>query len=183
MAFEQIDVVEQVETKKTFMGRGKDFCKKHKKEIFITIVVIAGAAVGGAVLVKNKGRIAEYIKGVDRADVATGVVPAVSEFLPGTEINRDILERKTGEMLTATKLGSLVGLSAQKVNKRLIDAGLHKPYGTNLYELTEAGKYLGVMIKNKDVPSGYNVPINGEWDRIVLEAICTPEELSKKSSK
>lgn len=183
MAFEQINVVEQVEPKKTFVGRSKDFCKKHRKEIFITIVAIAGAAVGGAVLAKNKEKIAEYFKDADCTDVVTGALSTVSEFLPGTEIHRDILERKTGEMLTATKLGSLVGLSAQKVNKRLIAVGLQKPYGTNLYELTEAGKYLGVMIKNKDVPSGYNVPVNGEWDRIVLEAICTPEELSKMSSK
>lgn len=177
MAFEQTNVVEQVETKKTFVERSKDFCKKHKKEIFITIVVIAGAAVGGTVLAKNKDRIAEYFKNVDCTDVVTGVVPAVSEFLPGTEINREILERKTGEMLTATKLGSLVGLSAQKINKRLIAVGLHKPYGSNLYEITEAGREFGVMT---DKITSWDHPFsNGEWDRVVLEIICTPEELSK----
>lgn len=181
MAYKQIDVVEQVETRKNFVKCGKDFCKKHKKEIFNTIVVIAGAAVGGAVLVKNKEKIAEYFKVADCTDVVTGAVPAMSEFLPGTEINREILERKTGEMLTATKLGELVGLSAQKVNKRLIDAGLHIPYGSNLYKITEAGQEFGVMT-NK-VTSCDHPFSNGEWDKVVLEIICTPEELTKMTSK
>lgn len=181
MAFDQINVVEQVETKMTFVERGKNFCKKHKKEIF-TVVAIAGVAVGGVVFVKDKDKISEYLKGVDCTDVATEVVPAVSEFLPGTEIRREILERKTGNMLTPTKLGSLVGgISAQEVNKRIVAVGLQEKIPSGGFVRTEAGKLLGErMLKERSWGTVFS---NIEWDEVVSEVISTPEECSKMTSK
>lgn len=78
-----------------------------------------------------------------------------------------ILERRTGVMLTATKLGSKAGVSNREINRRLVDAGLCTRLPCGDYVLTEEGKQLGsidLVVRSW----GKTVPLV-QWDKVVLD--------------
>ena len=83
------------------------------------------------------------------------------------------LDNLTGETLPPHRLGDLLGISAQEVNKRLVDAGLQRPYG-NGYAVNEVAAQLGKVVQ-KTTSWGYPFS-NIEWDRSVIRLIATPAE-------
>ena len=90
----------------------------------------------------------------------------------------DISKNLTGTRLTATKLGNKVGLSAQQINKRLLNKGLMIKLWNNEYDLTEQGKLFGEKTMYKETRYGHSFN-NCEWDEAVLKVIFSPEELEE----
>lgn len=79
-------------------------------------------------------------------------------------------------MLTATKLGSKVGVSNREINRRLVNANLAIRLPCGEYKLTDTGELLG-EISTKVTPWEKTVPLV-QWDEAVLEIIFSPEELT-----
>ena len=69
-------------------------------------------------------------------------------------------------------------MTAQAINKRIVNAGLAIKEFYGPYEITDKGKELGTF-KSGESPCGYeySTPI---WDEAVLELIFSPEELAAR---
>lgn len=142
---------------------------KHKKWIIITAFGTAGVII----VVKNRSAIKEFLHTFSRDDPI--VKPMAEKKIPSIPI--DVLEARTGVMLTATKLGNKVGMSNREINKRLIKAGLAFRLPCGELELTDDGKLLG-KASWKVTPWNKTIPLI-QWDESVLKIIFSPEELAE----
>ena len=83
----------------------------------------------------------------------------------------------TGIKKTATELGYDAYTSAQKINKKLIEAGLAERMPDGTLSLTDLGTQFGEYT-TKVRASGYEFT-NIEWDDSVLGLILTEEEMAR----
>lgn len=88
---------------------------------------------------------------------------------------KELWDNLSGEKLTPSKLGYEVSMSAQKINKRLLEHGLQTRLPCGEYVTTELGEKFGNSIW-KVTASGHSFS-NIEWDKRVLDVIFTHEEL------
>ena len=137
----------------------------------------------GAVKLPSKNRLAappSARKTVDIRDVskqAIQILPTTIEAVNATPVLPDhFLDNITGERRPPRGIGELLDVSAQEVNKRLLEKGLQRPFG-NKYEPTEIAKKLGAEVWK--TTSHDFVFSNIEWDIIVAELIAKPEELPR----
>ena len=153
--------------------------KAHKTQIFVGVTTTVSAIV----LYKNRAAITEWLGSFRghhvEEKVSEPVVKSITETKPiSIPIPPEILEKRTGKMLTATELGNIVGMSAQAINKRIVNAGLAIKEFYGSYEITDRGKELGTF-KSGERPWGYeySTPV---WDEAVLELIFSPEEFAAR---
>lgn len=146
---------------------------EHKKWIAIvgigTVVVIVG--------LKKRDTIKELLTALTKGGAAVDSAEQVTEATNAVLIPAEVLKHRTGVMLTPTKLGDMVGASAQEINKRIVAAELAERLPCGEYILTEKGKMFaqkGLTVR----PWGYTAPLM-EYDEAVLELIFTPDELAK----
>lgn len=98
---------------------------------------------------------------------------------------RDVVEKLatvdlTGARKVARDIGGSMGVSAQEVNRRLVDCKLatRKPYGL---ELTETGKRFG-KLATKTRARGHTFG-NIEWDEAIKPIIFSKEEMAEHERK
>lgn len=145
---------------------------EHKKWVILAVATTTGVIL----VVKKRTAIKDFFQSLHIEQLtAKSAVNAIAEenvpSLPG-----DVLNHRTGNMLTATKLGGKVGVSNREINKRLVDAGLAIRLPCGDYILTENGKLLAES-GLKVTPWNYTAPLI-QWDEAVLEIIFTPDELT-----
>ncbi|SFP71426.1 hypothetical protein SAMN04487928_106129 [Butyrivibrio proteoclasticus] len=113
-------------------------------------------------------------------ELETTMLPEIE--LP--KISNDVLPligNKTGETLTAERLGRKIGVSSREVNKRLIEKGLAMRYPNGGLYPTEAGKELCAFI---DKETRYGYCFTGiEWDKCVADILFTPKEVENAARK
>lgn len=113
----------------------------------------------------------------DASKQAIQILPAATEAVNVTPVLPDhFLENLTGERRSPRGIGDLLGVSAQVVNKRLLEKGLQRPFG-NKYKPTEIAQKLGAEVWKTTIHD-YEFS-NIEWDIKVAELIARPEELSR----
>ncbi len=175
------------------IGSVREWMSAHKKQIVITAGI--GCAVACAILgYRHRDAIRQVCKGVGKkvekllskaeqtdavkiaASATANVAPVVSVTAETTVIPDTILSNLSGEKMTATKLGNEILVSAQAINKRIVEKGLAVKCPDGSYNLTESGKLLGENIwkTNRYGHSFSNI----EWDRSILDYLFTPEELA-----
>lgn len=89
----------------------------------------------------------------------------------------DCSQGLTGIRLTPTKLGNEVLMSAQVINRLLVEKGFQVKLPSCGYQLTEAGKQLGAeTIKTTKYNHTFT---NIEWDKKVLDYLFTTYEREK----
>ena len=147
--------------------------KAHKTQIFTGVMTTVSAIV----LYKITEWLSSFRGHHVEEKVSEPIVKSIVETKP-ISIPPEILEKRTGKMLTATELGNRVGMSAQAINKRIVNAGLAIKEFYGAYEITDMGKELGTF-KSGERPWGYeySTPV---WDESVLELIFSPEELAAR---
>lgn len=145
---------------------------EHKKWVVLTVVTTAGVIL----VVKKRTAIKELFQSlhIEELTAKSAVNAITEENVPS--IPDDVLNHRTGKMLTATKLGGKVGVSNREINKRLVAAGLAVRLPCGDYVLTENGKLLGES-GLKVTPWNYTAQLI-QWDEAVLDIIFTPEELT-----
>lgn len=155
------------------LAQASSWAWEHKKWILIT----TASAVGIIFLVKKRNAIKGLLKlsSKIRSIIDPSIKPIAKKKVPS--IPSDVLEHRTGIMLTATKLGNQVGVSNREINKRLISAGLIRRLTCGECTLTEDGKLLGEA-SLKVTPWNKTVPLI-QWDESVLNIIFSPEELAE----
>lgn len=156
------------------LTQARTWAWKHRKGIIIAVTGTAGMIF----LVRKRSAIKELLRSLGME--ASAIEPIVTSLAEKkiSAIPVDVLDHRTGVMLTATKLGNKVGVSNREINRRLIDAGLlHRlPCGECI--LTDDGKLLGeVSLK---VTSWNKTVRRIQWDEAVLNIIFGPEELVKR---
>lgn len=152
------------------MNKIKKFVRAHKVEIWIigeTVIAIGIGYLGCKYIPKIK---------VDRVKAAVETSKQIAETVVTEIPYKEVWANLSGEALTPTKLGEIVGMSAQKINKRLVEHGLQSRRPCGEYMLTELGRKFGTDVW-KVTSSGHSF-INIEWDKRVLEVIFTQEEFS-----
>lgn len=150
-----------------------NWVNEHKVHIIIGVTATAGTIV----LFKNRDDIVTWLESFQSLSIKAKSTEPVIETITKQETpltRPEILEKRTGNMLTATKLGRKVGLSNREINKRIVKAGLATKEPYQDYVLTEAGELFGT-IGSKETPWGKDVPLV-QWDESVLDIIVTPEE-------
>jgi hypothetical protein len=84
---------------------------------------------------------------------AEGELGKNSDYTPIKPASADATSTNSGGLLTPTKIGQAIGgLSAQQVNKLLVDLGMQQPlndFDKRRYMLTEVGQLLGVTMAVK----------------------------------
>lgn len=146
---------------------------EHKK----WFIIVGVGAVVVVVGVKKREAIKDLIASLNKSGGATDAAEQVAETTKAVLTPAEVLEHRTGVMLTPTKLGNKVGASAQEINKRIVAAELAERLPCGEYILTKKGKLFaqkGLTVR----PWGYTAPLM-EYDEAVLELIYTPEELAK----
>ena len=170
----------------------KLWTKEHKKEL-----IIAGAGVGftiaGVVILRQNPAIVRkplvsvrQIVAKPMRAVPDNAVTQTAEAAKSTILNNGLnlekaLKMRTGNTFSAAKLGERVGLSSQKFNQRLIDAGLafRTPNGT-LYP-TEIGEHF-YKLAGKETPWGKSIPFDA-WDESIIGILFSKEELKKIATR
>ena len=142
----------------------------HKKWVVLAIATTAGVIL----VVKKRSAIKELLQTFSYATSISDSNVIAKESK--TSISADVLNHRTGKMLTATKLGDKTGVSNREINRRLVATGLSERLPCGDYILTEKGKLLGES-GLKVTPWNYTVQLI-QWDETVLEIIFTPEELT-----
>ena len=156
-----------MEEKKTFGSRFKKDVHLRRKIVMIAAGAVVAVA-GSYVLVKNWDHVSDFV--VDLAQKQTVPIDVVPK------VNTSRLPELTGDKFTATGLGSMVSMSGQAINKKIVEAGLAIKLGDGSYAFTELGRSFGErIIKTKGDWVGPNI----EWDKAILEIIFSPEELAK----
>lgn len=145
----------------------KKFVCEHKTEIFVVVGTAAAIGLAWAGI-----KYIPKIKGRDLQAVVEAVDDAIQE-LP----HKDIWSNPSGESLTPTELGSVVFKSNQCINKRLLENGLQIKLPCGEYRPTELGSKFGTPTI-KVTKHGITFS-NIEWDKRVLEVICSPDELER----
>ena len=145
---------------------------EHKKWVVLAVATTTGVIL----LVKKRTAIKDFFQSlhIEKLTAKSAVSEIAEENVPS--IPCDALSHRTGNMLTATKLGGKVGVSNREINKRLVDAGLAIRLPCGDYILTENGKLLAES-GLKVTPWNYTAPLI-QWDEAVLEIIFTPDELT-----
>ena len=173
---EQISVLGSAtasQTLKEKLTQASTWAQEHKKWIIIATISAAGIFL----LVKHRDAIKELPQLL--SDSRCSIDPSIKSTAEKkmSSIPSNVLENRTGVMLTATKLGSQVGVSNREINKRLIDAGLIHRLPCGECSLTDDGKLLGEA-SLKVTPWDKTVPLI-QWDESVLNIIFSPAELSE----
>lgn len=155
--------------------------KEHKTEIII-VSVTAISAVGAIIIFKNWDSIKKgvFVHSNSISNSNVKVKPILDEVITPV-ISSNIMDNLIGNKLTATELGSKALCSAQKINKRIVAAGLATKLPFEDYSLTEAGRLLGEHTC-KRTRAGYSFS-NIEWDEKILEIIFSAEELLEIAEK
>lgn len=111
---------------------------------------------------------------LSKAEVAKDIASASESIANGAQAILAPL-KKTGEMLTATSIGDKMLVSAQEVNKRLIEKGLAErmPYGV---VATEAGSQFGREVV-KTTRYGHTFS-NFEWDSSLIDVLFSEDEFA-----
>lgn len=130
---------------------------------------------------KNRDSIKGLFKATELSVPDVGEIEDVVEGVVVPIISNSILDNLTGNKLTARALGDKVWCSAQKINKRIVDAGLAIKLPSGEYMMTEAGRMLGKDTW-KTTAAGHSFS-NIEWDEKILEVIFSPEELVEIAAK
>lgn len=145
---------------------------EHKKWVVLAVATTTGVIL----LVKKRTAIKDFFQSlhIEKLIAKSAVSEIAEENVPS--IPCDALSHRTGNMLTATKLGGKVGVSNREINKRLVAAGLAVRLPCGDYVLTENGKLLGES-GLKVTPWNYTAQLI-QWDEVVLDIIFTPEELT-----
>lgn len=151
--------------------------KAHKTQIFVGVTMTVSAMV----LYKNRASITEWLDSFRGHHIEEKVSEPIVKFIADSkpiQISPEILEKRTGKMLTATELGNRVCMTAQEIDKRIVKAGLatKKPYEP--YDITDMGKKFGTF-ESRERPWGYEVSVP-VWDESVLELIFSQEELAAR---
>lgn len=148
----------------------KKYICDHKIEICIiggTVIAIGLGYFGYKYIPKIKvGKVKVTV------EASKQITETVIKEVPYKELWTDL----SGEALTPTKLGGVVSMSAQKINKRLTEHGLQTRLPCGEYMMTDLGRKFGNDVW-KVTASGHSFS-NIEWDKRVLEVIFTSEELS-----
>ena len=112
---------------------------EHKKWVVLAVATTTGVIL----LVKKRTAIKDFFQSlhIEKLTAKSAVSEIAEENVPS--IPCDALSHRTGNMLTATKLGGKVGVSNREINKRLVAAGLAVRLPCGAYVLTENGKLLG----------------------------------------
>ena len=145
---------------------------EHKKWVILSVATTAGVIL----VIKKRTAIKEFFQSLylEKLTAKSAVRAITEENAPS--IPGEVLNHRTGKMLTATKLGGKIGVSNREINKRLVDAGLAERLPCGDYVLTENGKLLGES-GLKVTPWNYTAQLI-QWDEAVLDIIFTPEELT-----
>ena len=145
---------------------------EHKKWVILAVATTTGVIL----VVKKRTAIKDFFQSlhIEQLTAKSAVNAKAEENVPS--LPGDVLNHRTGNMLTATKLGGKVGVSNREINKRLVDAGLAIRLPCGDYILTENGKLLAES-GLKVTPWNYTAPLI-QWDEAVLEIIFTPDELT-----
>ena len=163
------------------------WAQEHKKELIITGVGV-GVTAASVVLIKRNPAIIRKpmnsAKGIAKKTVGIITTKSISSqakpskpqiLINGNKLD-EALKMRTGNMFSAANLGKKVNnLSAQKINQRLIDAGLAKRTPNGSLYPTEIGKMFYRTV-SKDMPWGYSSSVH-QWDECVLKLIFSKEEL------
>lgn len=122
--------------------------------------------------IKNPSVLVSYY--LSKTEVVKDIVNDSRNIASGTQVILAPLE-KTGKMLTATGIGDKMLVSAQEVNKRLIEKGLAKrmPYGV---VATEAGAQFGKEVV-KTTRYGHTFS-NFEWDSSLIDILFSEDEFA-----
>lgn len=147
------------------------FVCEHKK----WVVLVIGTTAGVILVVKKHTTIKELLQSFSKNKFITNPITNAITEVSVSSIPTDVLNHRTGKMLTATKLGDKVMVSNREINRRLINAGLAIRLPCGEYILTDIGKLFG-KIHLKVTPWNKTVQ-QVQWDEIVLKIIFTPEEL------
>ncbi len=138
----------------------KSGLKKYKD-----IVLGIAFAIVGTVIIKcqvcDKSNLFEN-------DLTDDVMSMNEENIKKNAFEDEICANLTGKKYNARDLGRKVGLSAQKINKKIEEAGFSKSYGNNKY-LTDTGKLIGEHTY-KVTKDGFEFS-NIEWDESILNYI------------
>ena len=153
-------------------AKGGAWIWEHKKWVVLAVATTTGVIL----LVKKRTAIKDFFQSlhIEKLTAKSAVSEIAEENVPS--IPCDVLSHRTGKMLTATQLGDNAGISNQKINKRLVDAGLCVRLPCGEYALTETGEQIG-RIEHIVRPWNKTVPLV-QWDEAVLQLIFTPEELN-----
>lgn len=161
-----------MEERKTIVS----WVQKHKTELLVFSVAV-GTAVGTTLIVKNWDSISAFFK---QSEAPLPQLPVVEKTVNKTVvpvISHEILDNLSGNKLTARDLGNITLCSAQKINKRIVDAGLAVKRPNGEYAMTEAGQLLGTTTW-KTTAAGHTFS-NIEWDEKILDLIFSPKELKE----
>ena len=92
---------------------------EHKKWVVLAVATTTGVIL----LVKKRTAIKDFFQSfhIEKLTDKSAVSEIAEENVPS--ILCDALSHRTGNMLTATKLGGKVGVSNREINKRLVAAG------------------------------------------------------------
>lgn len=150
-------------------NRIKQFVEDH----WVELSIVAGVALIGLGYLGlrhlPKSKQTQVVKSTTQTTLPK--VEYISKELP----YKNLWENFSGESLTPTKLGNEVRLTAQKINKRLVEHGLQERTPCGEYSLTELGEKFGTNTW-KTTKSGHSFS-NIEWDKRVIDLIFTAEEL------
>lgn len=145
----------------------KKFICEHKTEIYVVVGTAAAIGLAWAGI-----KYIPKIKGCGLQAVVEVVDDTVQE-LP----HKEIWSNPSGELLTPTGLGSVIYKSNQSINKRLLEHGLQVKLPCGEYRPTELGSKFGATTIKVTKP-GHTFS-NIEWDKRVLEVICSSDELER----
>lgn len=147
----------------------------HKKEIGVGILLAIGAGV-------TAYNVKKVIQG-DFIDASRVLDSIGNDPEQGTTPSEEMLSAVvpddfdySGNTLTARELGWKMGVSAQEINKRLIEKGLAYRYPCGDITLTEEGKKVGEY-KDKMTKHGYGFT-NIEWCENIISLLFSEEEIA-----
>jgi hypothetical protein len=166
----------------------KEWVKTHKKVLIITALSVGATAVTVLVYlaIQNKEEARNIENKIHKTikDASQNIQETVKEIEPIVQtqaacmIPPGFLDNLTGQRLTASGLGSLVGCSNREINRRIVAAGLAVKCPDGTYVTTELGKELGEATL-KTTMHGYDFT-NIEWDKAILQLIFSPDELQER---
>lgn len=166
-------------------NKAKIWIIDHKKQIIAVCFSIAGT-VAVYELRKSTDTLAPESKEQESEANTDYYAETNTELFNNTSddtsitIPDDFYNSLTGNRLTAKELGNILFYTPQKINKRIVDAGLAYKNALGEYELTELGKGLGEKTYKE---TSYGWPFtNIEWDEAILTIIFSPEELAERKA-
>ena len=136
------------------------------------IIGTASLLFGAGLLLYQNGKRLDHLREITKEqaiDAIKGIKPIIRE---GIIVDQS---KKTGIMATATKLGEIMGVSAQQINKRLVSKGFAERLPSGDYILTDLGKQIGIStLKCTKYDHTFS---NNEWDTSIIEYLFSKDEL------